>query len=281
MSKPRLLDLFCGAGGVAKGYDLAGFDVVGCDIQAQKHYPYPFVQADALCLLQCLLEGGFFTASDGRHYSLADFAAIHASPPCQGDTVLRHLHKHKTYPKLTAPTRELLKATGLPYIIEGVVGAPFVDPILLCGTMFGLQTACGAELRRHRLFELSWGLVLTPTCQHYADRTIGVYGTGQPMAGKRTVTGNGHSPMDGKRVISVMGGHARDRGSELRQRKTITVTGATPQQNVVRNTIRETFPVAVARQAMGIDWMTMKELSQAIPPAYTQFIGRQLIEAIG
>lgn len=31
---------------------------------------------------------------------------------------------------------------------------------------------------------------------------------------------------------------------------------------------------------MGIDWMTGKELSQAIPPAYTEWIGKQIMEAI-
>lgn len=301
MSRPKLLDFYCGGGGCARGYDLAGFDVVGCDIEPQPRYPYPFVKADALALLDCLLSGGGFCASDGRHYTLADIAGLHASPLCQDSTVLKNLHKHKVYPKLIGPTRDLLRQTGLPYVIENVpprkdAEERLIDPVLLCGTMFGLRTSCGAELRRHRLFECSWGLILTPTCQHYAERPLGVYGTGLPMEGKRTVTVTGHSPMDGKRVICVMGGHARDRAADLQKRETIcivgktaenravprpkqtiSVTGATPQQNVVRNTIRQTYPVSAAREAMGIDWLTMKELSQAIPPAYTEFLGKQLL----
>lgn len=276
MNRPKLLDLYCGGGGCSRGYDLAGFEVVGCDIEAQKRYPYPFVQADALTLLDCLLEGGSFTANDGQgcglSYRLSDFAAVHASPPCQDSTVLKALHKDKEYPKLIGPTRDLLLATGLPYVIENVpprrdAAERLIDPILLCGTMFGLRTSCGAELRRHRLFEINWGFILVPPCQHYSKRTLGVYGTEQPMEGRRT-------------VICVMGDHARNRAHDMHKRKVITVTGNTPQQNVVKNTIRETFPVSAAREAMGIDWLPMSGLSQAIPPAYTEWLGLRLREVL-
>jgi DNA (cytosine-5)-methyltransferase 1 len=128
-------------------------------------------------------------------------------------------------------------------VIENVPGAPLGISIMLCGTMFNLKTPCGAELRRHRYFELSHSL-LTPRCSH------------------------------GGRVIGVYGGHLRDRC------RTITVTGSTPQQNVVRNRVRQTFSVESARIAMGIDWMPMSSLSQAIPPAYTEWIGKQLIKAL-
>lgn len=260
MKRPRLLDLFCGAGGCAVGYYRAGFDVVGVDIKPQKNYPFQFVCGDALeYLREC---GGCFDV-------------IHASPPCQTDTRLAKLHRAKgpeyddRHQSLTAPTRDLLIACGKPYIVEGVEGAPLRNPFTLCGTMFNLRTECGAELRRHRLFETNWfdDLLAVPLCQHGSHRSIGITGTGNPMTGarkfsrKRTVTGNGHSPMDGRKT------------------RVISVTGATPQQNTVRNLIRETFPVSAARAAMGIDWMaSMKELSQAIPPAYTEWIGNQLME---
>ena len=80
MSRPRLLDLFCGAGGAAKGYQRAGFYVVGVDINPQPNYcGDEFHQADAMEILDILVAGGTWEG-----YTLADFAAIHASPPCQG-----------------------------------------------------------------------------------------------------------------------------------------------------------------------------------------------------
>lgn len=241
----RLLDLFCGAGGVTRGYQQAGFHVTGVDCQSQPRYVGDaFVQVDALA----------YVAEHGQAFDV-----IHASPPCQAYSVLKHFTTRE-HPQLIEATRDALKATGKPWVIENVMGAPLRWPLLLCGSMFALRTPCGAELRRHRLFE-SPLLFLSPgECRH----------------GKTTVSVNGHE----QRVISVTGDHPHSPRDRRRKYRTISVTGSTPQQNVERNRIRDTFSVYDAGIAMGIDWMVMKELSQAIPPAYTEWIGRQLIQAI-
>src|SRR5574337_20985 len=127
--KPRLLDLFCCAGGCAMGYHRAGFDVVGVDINPQQRYPFEFHQADAMT------------------FDLSGFDAIHASPPCQAYTVLGGREDLSHYPDLVDAVRERLQASGKPWIIENVPGAPLRDPITLCGAMFGLRRY------RHRLFE--------------------------------------------------------------------------------------------------------------------------------
>src|ERR1017187_7154249 len=129
----RVLDLFCKAGGCSMGYSMAGMECVGVDIEPQKHYPFEFFQADALKVLR-----------DRRFVDTFD--VIHASPPCQCYSVTKHLSSGK-HPDLVGPVRELLIATGKPYIIENVVGAPLLHPVRLCGSSFGL------DLRRHRLFE--------------------------------------------------------------------------------------------------------------------------------
>ncbi len=220
MNRPRLLDLFCGAGGAAVGYHRAGFDVVGVDIKPQPHYPFTFIQADALEVFarDFWLLGG-----------IQNFAAIHASPPCQAFTDLKDMHNALAHDDLLTPTRELLKETGLPYVIENVEGAPMTPTITLCGSSFGLG-AEGARLQRHRHFETNWPL-LGPPCAHGVAR----------------------------RVIGVYGGHGRDR------RRTVNT---------------QDFSTEARREAMGIDWMTGAELSQAIPPAYCELIGHQLMAHI-
>jgi DNA (cytosine-5)-methyltransferase 1 len=160
MSRPRLLDLYCKAGGAGKGYADAGFEVVGVDIEPQPNYPFEFIQDDALDWLSAL--------------PVADFDAIHASPPCQAHTTLRH-RTGGEYPDLIAATREPLGRSGLPYVIENVVGAPLVNPIVLCGSSFGLGVD-GRQLRRHRLFESNVPM-MAPPCQHRGE-VVGVYGTG-------------------------------------------------------------------------------------------------------
>jgi DNA (cytosine-5)-methyltransferase 1 len=153
--KPRLLDLFCGAGGAAVGYHRAGFDVIGIDIAPQPNYPFRFHQADALDSLDDYLEEG-----DGS------FSAIHASPPCQSYS--RHM-RHFALPKpmLIDAVRDRLIATGVPWVIENVMGAPLpfqsdlfgAHGVMLCGTSFGLR------VQRHRLFECSFS-VPAPPCRH-------------------------------------------------------------------------------------------------------------------
>ena len=218
MNRPKLLDLFCGSGGAAMGYHRAGFDVFGVDLDPKplRHYPFPHVCADALEYL----------AAHGSEYD-----AIHASPPCQRYTSLKAMWNAREHPDLVAVTRKLLMATGKPWILENVPGAPLLSPIVLCGSMFRLGCD-GAELRRHRLFETSFPLAAPCSCQHgwsgAASATIGVYG------------------------------HAG--GRDRRRRKN-----------------GQHFPTSARAQAMGIDWMTGNELSQAIPPAYTTSIGTALL----
>ena len=146
MSRPLLLDLYCGAGGAAVGYHRAGFEVVGVDIAPQPNYPYRFIQADVLDL-------GEFTAYD------LEAAAIHASPPCQAHS--QQTQDRTKHTNLIPETRDLLERSGLPYVIENVVGAGkhLIDPVRLCGSSFGMN------VQRHRLFETNWALLGQP-CDH-------------------------------------------------------------------------------------------------------------------
>lgn len=174
--KALLLDLFSGAGGCTKGYEEAGFEVVGVDVKPQSNYcGAQFMQFDALAVLRTLINGGTIVFPNGASYVLADFAAIHASPPCQASSALRHLWKDREHPELIPPTRALLIDTGHPYVIENVVGAKLIEPFTLCGSMFGNQ-ANGRQLRRHRLFETNFP-VMVPPCQH-RGQPVGVYGHG-------------------------------------------------------------------------------------------------------
>ncbi|CAM06190.1 DNA cytosine methyltransferase [Saccharopolyspora erythraea] len=148
MTSPRLLDLFCGAGGAGKGYADAGFDVVGVDIAPQPDYPFEFHQADALT----------FLAAHGT-----EFDVVHASPPCQASSALtKGTNRGRSYPQLIPQTRTALVQLGVPWVIENVAGAPIRKDLMLCGEMFGLAVL------RHRFFEL--GGWTTPRPPHPAHR---------------------------------------------------------------------------------------------------------------
>lgn len=160
---PRLLDLFCGAGGAAMGYHQAGFEVVGVDTAPQPRFPFEFHQAEAL------------------EFPLHGFDAIHASPPCQAYSNLRVL-TGKEYPDLVGAVRDRLLAWGGPYVIENVPGAPLRSPLTFCGSEFGLTTTTALHgrvwLRRHRLFESSVFFMGAGGCNCYGKLTVPVYGHG-------------------------------------------------------------------------------------------------------
>lgn len=228
MTRPRLLDLFCCEGGCSVGYDRAGFDVTGVDLSrsAFKRYPFKHHRGDALK----------YVAKHG-----AEFDAIHASPPCQAHSVLKHRHPDQfedmlfpmtSHPDLVAATRAALVETGKPFIIENVPGAPLVDPLILCGSMFGLGAVCEdgyRQLRRHRLFESNIPLTAPGPCQH-SGLVVGVYGNG--------------------------GGGLR---AATRGYKATLTEGTT---------------------ALGVPWMGVYGMSQAIPPAYTEHLGAQLLAVL-
>ena len=215
--RPKLLDLFCGAGGAGAGYAKAGFQVTGVDIVEQSSYPFEFIKADALKI------------------DLLGYDAIHASPPCQNYcwSTARHRAKGKTYPDLIAGTQERLISSGVPYVIENVPNAPLRNPTYLEGPMFGLNVI------RRRLFETSFWLP-------------------QPMYIK-------HKP-------PIRQPHKRDLNVILTKSAYCSVAGNGADGWSCR--------LADWQKAMGIDWMTRKEITQAIPPAYTEYIGRYLMGVI-
>lgn len=224
----RVLDLFCCAGGATRGYQLAGACVTGVDIVRHRRYVGDaFVQADCLGL--------------DPEWIAANFDAVHASPKCQGFTELNN-DKSRHENQIPA-TRALLRATGLPYVLENVRAARphLIDPVSLFGTMFDCHpiTSKGVKfvLSRERLFETNWGL-----------------------------TAPADPGPQGFPIANVFGGHLRARGGEYR---TGNGTGRTVD-----------FPgedrPALARVLMGMPWASMGELSEAVPPAMTEHIGLQL-----
>jgi len=181
LSKPRLLDLFCCAGGAAAGYEKAGFSVYGIDNEPQPRYPFPFLLMDALEAMNMLLRGEGLTFSNGETLYLNDFAAIHASPPCQGYSTTKNCSEvfgFQQHPLYLGEIRSLLKATKKQYVIENVMNAKFKDTLpeglqagFLCGTMFGLP------FYRHRLFETSFAW-FQPGHPKHRLKDAGSYGAG-------------------------------------------------------------------------------------------------------
>jgi DNA (cytosine-5)-methyltransferase 1 len=227
MSRPRLLNLCCCGGGSCAGYERAGFEVWGIDIDPQPNYlnPERFIQADAL---EVIVDTSF----------MKSFSAVHASPPCQSYSPLNAYNK-KQYPRLIEPIREAILRHGIPGVIENVPGAPLRSPITLCGYMFD-----GLMVERHRLFEVIGFDVEQPP---------------HPVHSLRC-TRNGYLPTDDAPLMSIHGG----KHSKAWQRKACEVMGvpwlAVPETSSTERTKR------------GI-----REVCEAIPPAYAEFIGKHLM----
>jgi DNA (cytosine-5)-methyltransferase 1 len=219
MSQLRALDLYCKAGGATRGLQQAGFHVTGVDLVTSPRYCGDEFQPNNVLNL---IPG----------WIRAKFDFVWASPPCQFATALKHMHNAKPHENLIHWTRDLLFASGVPYVIENVEGARehLRNPITLCGSMFGLG-AQGCRLERHRLFEASFPLV-APPCRH-----------------------------DDRPVIGIYGGHARRRAASAGGRGTRDAW--------------EGGHRAAASEALGIDWATLGEMSEAIPPAYSHWIAQQ------
>lgn len=231
MTRPRLLDAFCGEGGAGWGYHLAGWDVVGVDNDRNRlaRYPLEHVRGDAVS----------FIAERGH-----EFDAIHASPPCQGYSqgTVALAGREERYERLIPATRAALQSTGRPYVIENVERAKpeMRDPVLLCGRMFGLGAVdtdgTPLVLDRHRLFESNVLLLVPEHLPHDTSLQVaGVYGGARrDKVEARTVRGGGYVPPD----------------------------------------------LDVLKALIGADWMSEKGLFLSIPPAYSRFIGEQLLDYI-
>lgn len=199
----RALDLFCCGGGATRGLQRAGYHVTGVDIVRSKHYI-----------------GDSFIEGSALEVDLDGYDFIWASPPCQAFTAYKRRPGHvKPKENLIPQVRERLQTVLCPWVIENVGGAPLNSPIMLCGSMFGL------DVRRHRFFEASFPIP-QPDCQH--------------------------------------------------QNQAPRFPGATNRKNL-RSTVEVgvyRIPLKVQQEAMGISWLPLSELSQAIPPAYAEYIAR-------
>jgi DNA (cytosine-5)-methyltransferase 1 len=210
---PRLLDLFCCEGGAGQGYRNAGFDVTGVDIKAQPRNPHRFILGDAI---------------EYANAHAKEYAAIHASPPCQSySTAMKHLAKPQ--PMLIGIVREILKASGKPWVIENVKGAPLAEwsdlfgrhGVVLCGTAFKLR------IYRHRIFETSFALPSAPPCDHSKHAM------------------NPHRSEGRERIYAEWG----------RQE-----------------------PEKLWAKEMGVSWMSRHGAREAVPPCYTAWIGKHLLD---
>ena len=309
MNRPRLLDLFCGAGGAARGYMDAGFHVTGVDIKSQPRYiGDAFHQADAL----------EFLAEHGR-----EFDAIHASPPCQGYSIMNNLPwlRNRDYPFLILPTIELLEASGKPYVLENVMGARHGAKGLakrgleahglkagwLCGAMFGLP------FYRHRLFASNVFWLAPGHPKHGAGlvkpnrrKDRWVYG-GETRGLPRQAAGLNITHFTESQEAALVAAGDDPRGLETWPGRREQRAGLTLHPNPVNTAWRENHDGVgslaawqqgsgaqangvgvghakgwrLAAAAMGVDWeVKREELTQMVPPSFTRHVGQQLMLAL-
>ena len=297
-----MLDTFCGAGGAAKGYHDAGItEIVGVDMEPQKNYPYEFVQAEALSYIE-----------DHAH----EFDVIHASPPCQGYSIMHNLPwlRGREYPRLIKPLRDLLRLTRKPWVIENVMGARFgggnlvniskqIDEDItdhgmqagyLCGAMFG------RPFFRHRLFETSFDWMMPGHPKHHPPARRGKFNERNVLMGNGGL-GNamvtlpiGHTPIkpDPSRHPNPVNTEWRTfhdgQGNHRRGEAKISLEASLNFRDGYEH-VAFSYPTLLkdynhshkgwrlAGMLMEIEWMTRDELTQAIPPCYTEYIGKWLL----
>lgn len=164
------------------------------------------------------------------------FDVVHASPPCQhySKSTAGHKNKGKEYPDMVPVVRAELTRINKPFIIENVSKTAVRPDVELVGYMFGLRVI------RRRIFELHNIFMLQP---------------GIPKKPGEIANGD---------YVSVYGNASwKNTGNVLSGSRKLVIP---PWR---KETVVKTWAYA-----MGIDWMKKdKELSQAIPPAYTHFIG--------
>lgn len=230
---PWVLDTFCCEGGAAEGFKRAGWNVLGVDNTARfcrRYRGHGFLVADAV---RFLVEYGHL------------FQARHASPPCQPYSIATagNASARVKHPRLIGATREAMLAHPGPWSIENVAQAraEMIDPVTLCGTMFGLHATdddgTPLEMWRHRLFETSPEVRLEPptSCRH------------------------------GWHSVQVAGSYGGAR-SDKHEARLIRAGGYVPAKHV-------------QEALLGIDWMTLHGLYQSLPPIYCEHLGHALMVA--
>jgi DNA (cytosine-5)-methyltransferase 1 len=246
VSRPKLLETHGCQGGAHAGYVRAGWDVTGVDIDKRhaRYYPGQLIIADAATYIR----------EHGHEYD-----AIHTSPPCQwytrGNAPRRGTETR--WERTIPPIREALESVGGPYVIENVKDAVWDlrDPIMLCGCMFGLSTidtdGVRIHLQRPRLFEVNWAI------PGLVEQRITVRG--------QTHTVRSPRPCDHARhewVAGAYGGARRDKY----EAKFVRRGGYVPPSK------------AVVKALLGVEHdMTWNGLFECLPPAYTEWVGVQLI----
>jgi DNA (cytosine-5)-methyltransferase 1 len=160
--KPRLLDLFCGAGGAATGYANVGFEVVGVDIRPQPNYPFRFIQGDALRWLRR-------RAASGSRGFIDQFDAVHASPLWWRWTAqARSAGTSEDHPDDVTPALVGLAHTGKPFVLEIGTLTP-LPSVTICGV------SCGLKVTRHMRFVTNWPLMVPPCTHHHGGAADGDY----------------------------------------------------------------------------------------------------------
>ncbi|WP_405673309.1 DNA methylase [Streptomyces canus] len=221
----RVLDGCCCIGGATEGYRRAfgaNCHITGVDIEPQPDY-----------------RGDAFHHGDVIEFIRAhghEFHFIHISPPCQGEgaptkgtNAARNASIGRTYPRLIAPARAALLATGRPYVMENVAGSEVRKDLRLCGEQFGLGVLM------HRYFELGGWATVQPAHPRHRGR----------------VRGWRHGRyFEGPYVAAYGKGGGKASVDEI-------------------------------RAAKGIDWSNDHfRLREALPPAYTEWIGRAYLATL-